>query len=203
MKNLDLYQILHNLKEYCKKFFKICHLIPHPFCRDENCVLIGWGFYIRKDVRESNNNDITGVHIKRFYCKTCKKTLSFLPPFLLPYKRYTASVVEESFEMWIRGEKESKICNYFGIKDERTLRRWFNFVKGKANSIIQKAKNFLSRKFFHISESELFKSRNNFEIKKKGISKLFILLSNLSTLFRKRELMTRVPYYYILVFKPP
>ena len=51
-----------------------------PHCHDE---MIGHGFYQRYIITEKNKN--YRLHIKRFKCLHCRRTVSLLPSFLLPY----------------------------------------------------------------------------------------------------------------------
>jgi hypothetical protein len=89
-------QILHpfqgSIQEYCQE------LISHPErYRPERCPqcqrehpLQAHGFYSRTLVAEAFDGVI---RIRRYLCPSCKRTVSLLPAFALPYLRFSLSVI--------------------------------------------------------------------------------------------------------------
>lgn len=205
MNNLNLHYILSNVKEYRKNFGEIYHLIPHPTCKDENCVLISWGVYLRRKVKKTSQDLPVEVLIKRYFCKVCQKTLSFLPPFLLPFKRYMAKVINESFKKWAQGEKIPRLCGQFQIYEESTLEKWFYPVEKNMRYIKEKGYKYLCQKVFHLKQGELFKEKENLKgVGKRGkVWELFVFLKNLSSILESLGFIKRTPYHYALIFKPP
>lgn len=192
----NLSQILSDVNEYCRRFKEISHLLK-PSCKDENCILIGWGTYFRKGTKFSMGETFD-IPIKRSYCKTCAKTLSFLPPFLLPRKRYTAETIDGSFKEWCFGKKLSQLCQNFHICEESTLKRWFYPIKKKVKQIKEKAYKFLSRKVYHLREKEMLLTKEEFK-KGKELSNLYIFLDNISSTLQGLGHIKRPPYHYALV----
>lgn len=69
-----------------------------PNCGSENCF---WknGSY-QREVQEREL--IRRIKVPRFKCRFCRRVLSVLLAFLIPYRRYTAPVVIESTEAYIK-----------------------------------------------------------------------------------------------------
>jgi hypothetical protein len=59
--------------------------------------------------------------VNRFNCPACHKCFTQLPPFLLPYKRYSA----DDIEIALRHQESGRTYKQApGEVDERTLQRW-------------------------------------------------------------------------------
>jgi hypothetical protein len=99
----------------------------------ENGCLIGHGYYLRKVKGE---NQAYFIWIKRWLCKICRRTLSVIPNFLLPYRHYLVRVVQmvvaafyESEQSW---KRVSETCAQDGTPDLRTMQRWCKALAGYA-----------------------------------------------------------------------
>jgi hypothetical protein len=66
--------------------------------------------------------------VDRFFCPDCHKYFTRLPPFLLPYKRYTADEIESALQYLADGGSLSRTP---GEADESTLRIWLKEFRGK------------------------------------------------------------------------
>jgi hypothetical protein len=60
-----------------------------PQCQ-ARCALIAHGFYCRTLVDVAFNETI---RVRRYLCRLCKRTVSLLPSFALPYLRFSLSVI--------------------------------------------------------------------------------------------------------------
>lgn len=196
----NLAQILSNVKSYCEKFKEVSHLFILS-CKDENCVLIGWGIYFRKKVKVSPLEEPIDIPIKRSYCKRCKKTLSFLPPFLLPLKKYGSEIINESFKRCCEGEKIPIICKELSLPEESTLKRWLIPIKKNAKKIKEGVYMFLSQKVHHLREEIIFQSEENQKNRGKSeiLLNLYKLLDKLSSILEGLGQIKRSPYHYALL----
>lgn len=66
-----------------------------PSCGSEGCI-VRFGSYLRKCCIDVDG-EVHSLRVKRFKCKSCGVTISYLPSFLVPHKQYMASVIEEHF----------------------------------------------------------------------------------------------------------
>lgn len=88
-------QILHpsgsSLQEYLQAIEDPYRSKPGqcPLCHDKEC-LSAHGFYQRTVVDVAFDGVI---RIYRFLCRSCRRTLSLLPEFLLPYLRFSIPVI--------------------------------------------------------------------------------------------------------------
>jgi hypothetical protein len=60
-----------------------------PQC-EANCPLTAHGFYTRA-LADVGFDD--SIRVRRYLCRACKRTLSLLPPFALPYLRFSITVI--------------------------------------------------------------------------------------------------------------
>jgi hypothetical protein len=88
-------QILHpfagSIQEYLKQISDPDNFRPDhcPLCHALNC-LIAWGFYRRSLV----NLDFDGIiPVRRYRCVFCRRTISLLPEFALPYLRFSIPII--------------------------------------------------------------------------------------------------------------
>jgi hypothetical protein len=88
-------QILHrfagSIQEYLKQITDPDHCRPDhcPLCQALSC-LIAWGFYKRSLV----DLEFDGViPVRRYRCVFCRRTISLLPEFALPYLRFSIPVI--------------------------------------------------------------------------------------------------------------
>jgi hypothetical protein len=86
---------------------------------------IGHGFYVRFAL---DANHVYAVHIKRWYCKSCQRTISLLPSFLLCYRHYLLAVIQAvviaRFEDHASWERIGVQVAIEGAPSGRSLRRW-------------------------------------------------------------------------------
>jgi len=95
--------------------------------------LIRWGFYTVKNKRSLKVQlPANGVlYIRRLFCKIVRRTLSFLPDFLLPYKCYTNRFVEAVFENYLtKGRKLCATAHTF-MPHYQTLLKWLRGLASK------------------------------------------------------------------------
>lgn len=88
--------------------------------------MIGWGFYWRK-VRLGELVDSVGpIPVKRWRCTACRRTFSYLPPFVLVLKRYAASAIQGIWECRVDHASLSleQLAERWGLPCVVTLRRW-------------------------------------------------------------------------------
>jgi hypothetical protein len=88
-------QILHrfvgSIQQYLKQISdpEICRPDHCPLCHALSC-LIAWGFYKRSLV----DLDFDGIiPVRRYGCVFCRRTVSLLPEFALPYLRFSIPVI--------------------------------------------------------------------------------------------------------------
>jgi hypothetical protein len=98
-----------------------------PHCKAVD-TFIGHGYYWRQPIDRQQSYSI---RIKRWLCKSCRRTISILPSFLLRFRHYLLAVIQEvvtaRFEKqasW--GQIEQQCTNEQGerLPSERTIRRW-------------------------------------------------------------------------------
>jgi hypothetical protein len=86
-----LYRFAGSIQEYLKQITDpdLCRLDHCPLC-EANHTLIAWGFYRRTLV----DLDFDGsIQVRRFLCVICRRTISLLPEFALPYLRFSIPVI--------------------------------------------------------------------------------------------------------------
>lgn len=112
--------------EYVECFGQVVFPRPDrcPHCHELD-VLIGHGFYTRKALGQTQ---VYVLHIKRWCCTACHRTVSLLPSFLLRFRRYLLvviqSVVVTRFEDALSWAQVSQRCAVDGAPSSRSLRRW-------------------------------------------------------------------------------
>ena len=78
------------LKKYRENDFYYHLKCPHCFSN----ALIKWGSYYRNlNYLEDNKIQYTEIKIHRMKCKSCGKTHSLIPSFIVPYKSYTLDII--------------------------------------------------------------------------------------------------------------
>lgn len=94
-KAILLMQILHPLagsvQQYVEQFADPDRFRPShcPMCRAKH-PLIAHGFYSRTIV----DSDFDGtIRIRRYLCRSCRRTVSLLPEFALPYLRFSITLI--------------------------------------------------------------------------------------------------------------
>jgi hypothetical protein len=86
-----LYPFTCSIQEYLKQITDpdLCRLDRCPLCEAKHA-LIAWGFYSRTLV----DLDFDGsIQVRRFLCVICRRTVSLLPEFALPYLRFSIPVI--------------------------------------------------------------------------------------------------------------
>jgi hypothetical protein len=95
-----------------------------PHCRVVD-KLIGHGFYQRKALGQAQ---VYVLHIKRWYCTACQRTVSLLPSFLLRCRHYLLDVIQlvvvARFEDAASWAQVARRCAVDGAPSSRTIRRW-------------------------------------------------------------------------------
>ena len=85
----------------------------------------GHGFYSRQVCGLSAGWIV--IWVRRYLCRKCSRTMSFLPDWLHPWRWYGATVIMEAlYRYLILEETVHDISHHFGrsASDWRTLRRW-------------------------------------------------------------------------------
>ena len=132
------------------------------------------------------------IPIKRFFCKICEKTTSFIPVFLLPKKRYSAAIINESFKLYCAGQSISNITKTLNLCEESTLKRWL-YPVNKSMRLIKQKGYALMRKFLHQVKETQVKLRSRLA--------LYAFLESLSLMMENLGFLKRVPYHYALVLQ--
>ena len=88
---MQILHLTHSIKQYLKEIFDPNRYRPDvcPQCQGR-CPLIAHGFYSRTlvDVRFEGK-----IPVRRYLCRLCRRTVSLLPDFALPYLRFGLSVI--------------------------------------------------------------------------------------------------------------
>ena len=71
------------------------------------------------------------LYIKRFFCKIVRRTLSFLPDFLLPRKHYTNRFVEEVLESYLGGKRKLCATSLKYALHYQTIQKWLRGLSSK------------------------------------------------------------------------
>ncbi len=81
------------------------------------------GHYMRSVILPEFASEPFGVH--RFRCATCKRTLSFLPDFCVPYKHYGSDIVFSILQfLLLFGHSVREVANPFGSLNSFGCSRW-------------------------------------------------------------------------------
>ena len=86
---------------------------------------IGHGFYVRFAL---DADHVFELRIKRWYCKSCQRTLSLLPSFLLRFRHYLLAVIQAV--VIARGEEQTPWAvirarvMIGGVPSPRSMKRW-------------------------------------------------------------------------------
>jgi hypothetical protein len=120
--------------EYVEGFAHLVFPRPRvcPHCQVAD-TLIGHGFYARKALDQTQ---VYGVWVKRWYCKACRHTFSLLPSFLLRFRHYVLTVIQqvllaryEDNRSWVQVGRE---CAPQQAPSARTIGRWCGSFAGQA-----------------------------------------------------------------------
>jgi transposase-like protein len=90
---------LFNIETYLYGFSDL--VLPSlgcPRCK-EHVKIIRHGYYYRRAIDTAGEGHL--IPIRRFRCKSCKKTFSYLPPFLARYKPFCIQVVSPILETYL------------------------------------------------------------------------------------------------------
>jgi hypothetical protein len=202
---LILHEILADSSAYPKFFSQklwrllLSKLVCPGYAAGSPCALIGWGSWYRKPKAE-NGEKPSPVRIQRFHCTTHQKTISFLPPFLLPRLHYLASIVNGFVERYVGGENVSTIARNCHAPEERTIRRWVNHLKGNADQLRQSALQKIGNTFYTSDRKQTEQHQQNFveSLRPFNLINAWALLKTLAN----RLLEHRLPYHYALVRSP-
>ncbi|HIE41497.1 MAG TPA: hypothetical protein EYP80_02425 [Candidatus Aenigmarchaeota archaeon] len=127
---------LIDVKEYFENFSRIKHLLSLSVCK--YCggeALIGWGYYERY---AQIDNLCQLVKIRRFKCKSCGKTSSLLPYFLLPRITFGTHQISGAIHSYLFSKKSlARVAEeYLGEKEkQRALFRHIKYLKERAERL--------------------------------------------------------------------
>ena len=136
-----------DVQVYARQF---AHLtIPRPktcpHC-DSADRLIGHGSYPRAAV---DHLQAISIRVKRFLCGVCRKTVSVLPTFCLPWRHYQASTIQTVLNLRIVGQASwSAIRQRFRPADlptQTTCREWVAAFGQRSQSYLQHLLRQLAR----------------------------------------------------------
>ena len=89
-------QILHpfagSIQQYCRRDFRPRSLSARPLSavRRPSTPLTAHGFY-RRTLADVEFDGV--IRVRRYLCHSCKRTVSLLPEFALPYLRFSIPVI--------------------------------------------------------------------------------------------------------------
>ncbi len=91
--------------------------------------LIGHGTYQRQVLGAAAAAESVVIHVRRFLCRACKRTVSILPDELHPRRWYSAAAILLALSLsLLRGKLADEVRRHFGAQSEnrrwRTLERW-------------------------------------------------------------------------------
>lgn len=115
-----------DVQQYCRQFSQLVFPRPDacPVCGAVDH-LIGHGSYGRTVCDQHN---VFTIRVKRFLCKVCRRTLSLLPTFCLPYRHYLAWTIQRVISLRLQTDSSWKaIRQRFLPSDVPTLttcREW-------------------------------------------------------------------------------
>ena len=89
-----LYLVLGSIQQYVRDIQESsaadrCRLDRCPLCQARSC-LLAHGFYYRTLVHKDFDDSIP---IRRYLCRDCRRTVSLLPDFALPYLRHSTVII--------------------------------------------------------------------------------------------------------------
>lgn len=200
-----LTEILSNFKSYPvfieKKLWRF--LLQELCCPEHSsesaCHLIGWG--TRKRKYKATGEKEAVCLIQRFFCKVHSHTISFIPPFLLPRLHYCARTVNEFAEGFMQGSTVAFLCRETCNPEERTVRRWINYLRTLSDRVKKGALYLLSTNFYTMDEL-LVKLQREMYLYSNRSAKLVAVWSLLRAL-AIRMADGRVPYHYCIVGPSP
>lgn len=90
---------------------------------------IGWGSYKRRIRLGEFIEAVASFPVKRWRCKSCRRTFSHLPPFVLVLKRYAAALVQGVWEERVNGVPTDEAATSsagaeWRLSLERLAERW-------------------------------------------------------------------------------
>jgi len=122
------------VQDYRAHFEQI--IFPRPECCPccgASHTFIGHGFYPRKS---KDQTQVYRIWIKRWFCKACHTTLSLLPSFLLRFRHYLLSVIQQvvvaRFEDDASWHATARQCAPDGLPAPRTIGRWCHAFAAQA-----------------------------------------------------------------------
>ena len=133
--------IIHYSEEICKNnFYERNHVMQTAyklFSSGNVLCPVCHGSMTLHGSYERNIIDTAGdLHkgwIAQGYCGVCKKYHSIIPSFIMPYKQYSAEVVEKAI---LEHEELGSINNSSCQADESTIYRWINQFKERGASAV-------------------------------------------------------------------
>lgn len=161
------------------------------------CALIGWGSWQRK-ARGPGEKDGGLLPIQRLYCVSHHKTLSLIPPFLLPRLHYVAPFVHNVVERFVQGETLSQINRELQAPEEGTIRRWVRRISRQLDNLKQKVLSAIGNAFYTSDERQREEASETYRGSKRHpeLIRVWGLLKMLA--IRKAE--DRSPFHYVMTY---
>lgn len=195
---INISKILSDVNDYLEYFHLIKHLIPKPKCKNASCKIIHWGCYRRSIIIPQGVARKIYCFIKRFFCKVCKKTLSFIPTFLIPFKRYLSITINTAFKKFCTGEKLSNICDSLSLDEDSIVKKWCYPILKNSELILKSTVKFIHQKTSHFN-NYIYKIPKNPSLRI-NLPHLYNLLSLASNLFYPHHLPPPTPYFCAFYF---
>ena len=108
--------------------------------------MIGHGYYWRKP---RDQLQVYRLKIKRWLCKSCRRTVSVLPSFLLAYRQYLLRVIEAVLVLRAEGLASWAVmlaeCAAQGYPALRTLQRWCGSFGEQAERWLRAVQEWLAQ----------------------------------------------------------
>jgi hypothetical protein len=136
-----------SVQDYAREF---AHLtIPRPRCCP-HCEaldrLIGHGSYPRNAVDPLHS---TPIRVKRFLCEACRKTVSVLPTFCLPWRHYQTAIIQTVLDLRLAAQASwATIRRRFLPSDlptQTTCREWVGAFAQHSQAYLQHLVRQLAR----------------------------------------------------------
>ena len=129
-----------NVQHYARQFAYLT--IPRPrYCPHCEALdrLVGHGSYPRNAV---DPLQAIPIRVKRFFCAACRKTISVLPTFCLPWRHYQSATIQTVLDLrFVAGVSWSVIRQRFLPSDlptQTTCREWVAALVQHSTAYLQK-----------------------------------------------------------------
>lgn len=136
-----------DVQSYVREFASLTFPRPEkcPHC-DAPGRLVGHGSYPRNAVDHAG---AIPIRVKRFLCTACRRTISLLPAFCLPWRHYVAATIQSVLDLRVvRGASWSSIerrFNQTGVPAPATCREWTAAFARQSNPYVDRLLQQLAR----------------------------------------------------------